>query len=246
MAESVVTKQTTNCKLWVSGYPKFAATYREVGVTCPLSCILNPVWKKLGIDAARLYFNAYSEEELAIMLAGLGECYANKSHTGQHSKRAGTLSTTNWDILAEAKLARINVSGDILASGSGQIDSEFLTGLWQSVEANSALRAWMYTHAWRELSGSEFAGTVPAGLEILASVGSLAEREEAKALGYRTARVTTDPQSVQRGEVVCPEQTGKTEACISCGLCPGRKGVKGTRSDFVDLAVRPDIVFILH
>lgn len=73
-----------------------------------------------------------------------------------------------------------------------------------------------YTHQWRR--APELAPF------CMASVDSLDEAAQARALGFRTFRVSAhvDPQ---RDEILCPasEEAGKRTTCASCGLCAGNK-----------------------
>lgn len=70
-----------------------------------------------------------------------------------------------------------------------------------------------YTHQWRNplLRGFQ---TV-----LMASVDSLAEREQAQSLGWRTFRVSTDGAPHGR-EIECPAYTRGIQ-CQTCGLCKG-------------------------
>ena len=57
----------------------------------------------------------------------------------------------------------------------------------------------------------------------MASVESLIERAEAKALGFRTYRVTHEAERVAHQEAMCPgaKKTGQGLTCIDCGHCNG-------------------------
>lgn len=237
---SVIAEATSNCKLWSKGYPKLGATYRTVGATCPNSCIFHPINKTLSVAEIIARWGE------SVDLLQVGECYANKGHTGNHSRRAAQLTMTDWGKLSKRKLIRINVSGDILLP-DGSLDVDYMLDLCAVARANPETQYWMYTHAWQLLSEGDAQGiAIPSNIEILASVNSDDEYKAAKAWGWRTARATSDVSTLNKREVVCPEQTGKASSCVACGLCPTRKGVKGTRNQFIDLQVAPDIVFILH
>ena len=79
-----------------------------------------------------------------------------------------------------------------------------------------------YTHQWR---------TVPAYWSdvVMASADTMADADEAHAMGYRTFRVSP-AMDRQQGEVLCPasEEAGKKLTCETCGACngtaTGRKG----------------------
>jgi hypothetical protein len=80
-----------------------------------------------------------------------------------------------------------------------------------------------YTHLWR---------TRPHLARFcMASVDSLAERKEAKALGFRTFRVMPSKEKrTHYEEAACPasEEEGKKLTCLQCGYCNGNyTGIKG-------------------
>jgi len=78
-----------------------------------------------------------------------------------------------------------------------------------------ARKKWtLYEHLWREARNqwlAEFA---------MASVESLEEKEEAKALGWRTFRQLKPGEEMQSDEVMCPFVT-KSIQCKDCRLCSG-------------------------
>lgn len=74
-----------------------------------------------------------------------------------------------------------------------------------------------YTHLWREYPLlSAF---------CMASCEDEAEREEAKALGFRTYRVRTEVEPKLDGEGICPasDELGKAVQCAQCMLCGGNR-----------------------
>jgi hypothetical protein len=74
-----------------------------------------------------------------------------------------------------------------------------------------------YTHSWRRFPQlSAF---------CMASVESEAEREEARALGFRTYRVRMSGAPKMTGEGHCPasKEMGKAVQCALCMLCGGKK-----------------------
>jgi hypothetical protein len=81
--------------------------------------------------------------------------------------------------------------------------------------AAAAARTVGYSHQWKT-----------AGLQglVMASCDTVAERLQAKDLGYRTFRVSTDIDPQAR-EILCPasEQAGKRTQCERCGLCDGSR-----------------------
>ena len=87
-----------------------------------------------------------------------------------------------------------------------------------------------YTHQWRtcDRRWSQL---------LMASVHTEAERQEARALGYRTFRIVSGVAEVVRGEVVCPNVTHGVQ-CLKCALCNGSTGV--------DWDGRKDIAIAIH
>jgi len=74
-----------------------------------------------------------------------------------------------------------------------------------------------YTHLWRKFPLlSAF---------CMASCDSEADREEAKALGFRTFRVRGKDDPKLKGEGMCPasEELGKAVQCAQCLLCGGAR-----------------------
>lgn len=74
-----------------------------------------------------------------------------------------------------------------------------------------------YTHQWRDVE------SWPLMEFCMASVDTPAEREEAKALGWRTFRVRTSAEPVLDREVVCPAsaEAGHKTTCEECRACGG-------------------------
>jgi len=79
---------------------------------------------------------------------------------------------------------------------------------------------WTYTHAWRNVPRKSW-----AGVSVLASCENTDQAKEAMESGYPAAVVVGEFQKTTAYEengvklVPCPQQTGKSESCLSCGLC---------------------------
>lgn len=90
--------------------------------------------------------------------------------------------------------------------------------VWRSLTHASA---WSmgYTRQWRDCH-AEFARL------CMASVHSDAERQEAKAMGWRTFRTRTAQQSLGDYEIACPAsaEMGKKATCEECRACSGLGG----------------------
>lgn len=89
--------------------------------------------------------------------------------------------------------------------------------VWRAVVRDA--KGWTgYTHQWRDA----FADLRDL---CMASVDSVAERDEAQAAGWRTFRVHADAESIEptAGEITCPAsaEAGARVTCDRCRLCGG-------------------------
>ena len=78
-----------------------------------------------------------------------------------------------------------------------------------------------YTHQWRECA--------PEYAEVcMASVENATDKAKANAKGYRTFRIVSGVDKLQKDEVLCPasKEAGYKLSCEECGLCSGLKGGK--------------------
>jgi hypothetical protein len=80
--------------------------------------------------------------------------------------------------------------------------------------------AWVYTHAWRDIGRRSF-----GPISTLASCESTAQVRLAQRKGYAAA-IVVDRFASEKAYTVdgvkivpCPQQTGRTENCMSCRLC---------------------------
>lgn len=88
---------------------------------------------------------------------------------------------------------------------------------WRAIVAVAAGHTG-YSHQWHAIDAAAWAPLV------MASVDSAAERDAARALGYRTFRVSVDAADLERGaEVSCPaaKESGARVQCADCLLCGG-------------------------
>ena len=83
-----------------------------------------------------------------------------------------------------------------------------------------------YTHQWQDIDKA-YSQYLMASIDSISS----ATRQQAKEKGYRTFRILSDKDSLEVGEVLCPNYTHNT-SCRDCGLCSGTKG-KGK----IDIAI---------
>jgi hypothetical protein len=86
--------------------------------------------------------------------------------------------------------------------------------VWRTLQAGLAAGT-AYTHQWKAFP--ELASFA------MASVDTPQEREEAKALGFRTFRVRSPADPILPRESVCPAsaEAGKKTACDLCRACGG-------------------------
>lgn len=126
----------------------------------------------------------------------------------------------------DVPLARMRklVAGRMVRVGAYGDPAAIPVDVWQSILPGTSGHTG-YTHQWRE--------TPALSAFFMASVDSEAEREEAKALGFRTFRVKSDHSPKMTGEGICPgsDEMGKAVQCITCMLCDGNRS--GYRHDVV-------------
>jgi len=118
------------------------------------------------------------------------------------------------------------VGGRLVRRGSYGDPSAVPAAVW---DALSASRGTGYTHQWRS---GRLADTV------MASVHTEAERQEARALGYRTFRVMAPGDTLGTREIACPasKEAGALTTCEKCGLCNGSRGPGDKRADIAIMA----------
>lgn len=124
---------------------------------------------------------------------------------------------------------RIHVGGDICRDG--KVDRDYMYALCNVLaelrDKAPNVGVWLYTHAWRELAKTVFLSWLrDYGVQVLASVHTPSEADEAVALGYRLAvdlgeRTPDSATADYHGHkvTVCPHQRGKVEDCEACGFC---------------------------
>ena len=114
------------------------------------------------------------------------------------------------------------VAGRIVRLGTYGDPAAVPVDVWQRLISRAV--AWTgYTHAWRGAGA-------PLRKLCMASVDSEAEMAEARALGWRTFRVVTRTDEVQRfkHESPCPAsaEAGRKLTCIDCTACDGASSTK--------------------
>jgi hypothetical protein len=132
---------------------------------------------------------------------------------------------------ATPEQARDILAGRKVRLGSYGDPAALPFAVWSVALAKTEARTG-YSHAWRSVS--------PALAQfVMASCDSTQDATDAKALGYRTFRVTSlpAPADKRRGEVVCgaSKEAGYKTTCAACLACGGN-GAKA----------RADIVITVH
>lgn len=241
MPSSVTTYQPLKLGQTAKTGAGIATISRPVHDTCPLSC------------------------------AHWDDCYALRGHMATPVVKRSWAENHNvedwpaWSDALSLQLAstpavgvRLHIGGDFLSRG--KVDRPYLAALLSAFRRSAAVRsacgfdplpAWVYTSAWLEMIPHR-AALVRAGIEVFASVHTLAQAIDARGYGYRLAWCSalkkTDvlkmPKSLRprgvlpsgpEGELripICPEQTGNSPDCATCGLCFHKGG--------------PDVAFLTH
>jgi hypothetical protein len=162
-------------------------------------------------------------------LKGSG-CYAEGGMVGMHTRKLNASSEANSATLEELaemeatgirKLSgkyplRLHVVGDATTNQAATILS--LASGEHTAKSNQPV--WSYTHAWRNVSRSSW-----GNVSILASCETVSDAKLAMAKGYAAAVVVSEHASDKAYMVdgvrliPCPQQTGRAENCVKCGLC---------------------------
>lgn len=180
--------------------PGWGATYRPVGASCPRDC----------------------------PLLGNG-CYAQRGRVVIHSKRAARARTVDpLRKLDGCGRVRWEVSGDNFKS-DGSLDEAYVTAKFAWHRRNQGAISLGYTHGASEFEAAGYGPTRwPAGFNLLASCHSLAEAQELRSRGWRTARVVEDETTeLDVCERLCPYDLAKHRGtkpktnCATCRLCWG-------------------------
>lgn len=168
-----------------------AATYRQVGTTCPLSCELlrNP-------DGSP------------------GRCYAQRGHVNFHQRKTGADYVDDLDKARGMDLIRHLISGDWFRTwGNGRrLDLELVETVLEWHKRNPRTQGWSYTHDWRAWDRADLgpsSGLWPENFVLLASCTTPEDRAAANAAGWQTARVIDELSDRAAGETLCPYDAAK-------------------------------------
>jgi len=185
-----------------------AATYRQVGPTCPSSC----------------------------GLLGNG-CYAERGRVGIHQRATGADHVGDLDEAAGMDLLRHMVAGDWFRQWGRwkRLDVAYVLRVIEWHREQPRTQGWSYTHdfeAWDRAGVGPSSGLWPSNFMVLASCETKDAARRAKAAGWKTARVVEDQDTDGRdpGEVYCPYDKAKHSqrggakstpdvTCRTCRLC---------------------------
>jgi len=120
-----------------------------------------------------------------------------------------------YPMATNADLEQVRAKGAVIRFGAYGDPAAVPTRVWEAL-AGVSIRYLGYTHQWRTCDPE-------LARYCMASVDSPEEYGEARAAGWRTFRVRTSDQPLDRGEIVCPAsaEAGKRAVCADCSLCMG-------------------------
>jgi hypothetical protein len=136
--------------------------------------------------------------------------------------------------LTGQKPLRLHVVGDCKTDAAAKTVSSAAA----DYHAKHNQPVWSYTHSWRDVARESW-----QEVSILASCETTADAKAAMDKGYAAAIVVPHHAStkayVEDGVklIPCPEQTGKSENCLSCGLCFNANRLHAIKAV---IAFRPD------
>jgi hypothetical protein len=187
---------------------------------------------KTGIVAATYTPQSTCSDECPLKNSG---CYAEKGHTGIHThrinKRSVASNATQRELALEeaqkirdlepypGRPLRLHVVGDCNTPQAANLVSMAAN----DYQKRGGGRAWTYTHSWRTVPKTSW-----NGVSVLASVHTEKEAAAAMTRGYTPAILVEDfprdhkawkAESLGLRFIPCPQQTGKSQDCVSCGLC---------------------------
>jgi len=123
-------------------------------------------------------------------------------------------------MIADNQIVRLGAYGDPCA-----LPFNFVKEIAQKAKGYTG-----YTHQWK------MPHVQPYKQFLMASVDSLKEYQQAKAMGWRTYRIKNAFENKLNQEIVCPasEEAGKKSTCEKCCLCSGLNG-KGKKDIVINI-----------
>lgn len=138
-------------------------------------------------------------------------CYVTVVNAPSHVWRSFKRGIYSAPSLAECAAA---LAGQTIRIGAYGDPAALPMSVWTTVLAN-AKAVTGYTHAWRSYPALQ--------AYAMASVDTPAEYLEAKRQGWRTFRIRTAADQLNRREVMCPasKEAGHRTTCSACVACGG-------------------------
>ena len=177
-----------------------------------------------------------------------GICYVNKAWLRKAWNR---IQDTILDLSEFRRLRRVKRQPHRI--GSEGDPCAVPLAFWRDFFKTVRPKGWTsYVHGWKSRkmhTTGEMATACDPGFAAfsMASCDTVEERKEAKALGYRTARVAIEGEALLDGEIICPAiKTDGRIQCADCLLCDGDAMGRASFSPYFKGKNRPDIVFPVH
>jgi hypothetical protein len=170
----------------------------------------------------------------AAKAAGLkpaAECYVDLSKAPRAIMRA-YLAGKYIDISNDPAAISALMAGKIVRAGAYGDPCAAPARLWRDVYKLASGRTG-YSHQWHLHQARGLAQFA------MASVDSPAERDQAKAKGWRTFRVKSASEPVLAGEIVCPasSEAGNKTTCKVCQYCNGWSALGRTNRAVGDVVI---------
>lgn len=174
------------------------ATYHPVGLTCPKTCAL-------------LFASETSEEPD-------GPCYALLGNVNRHQRRAGESQYDPFEYLTRlptGAYVRLAVSGDHV----GPSGEAYRLAVRLALVVRPDLKAWTYSHAWRDVAVAAWRATLPKNVSVVASLDDPTEEEVARKLGWEVVASVTETED---GETFTDEEA-RRERALGRFPCPAQR-----------------------
>ena len=145
--------------------------------------------------------------------ANNGTCYVEVGKSVQSVFYAFTRGA--YPLISPSDGARF-LAGRMVRLGTYGDPAAIPANIWRSLISLAAGHTG-YSHQWRAKSAQSLRDLV------MASADNAAERDAARAMGWRTFRIRLESESLGEREIVCPasDEAGFKRQCITCQACDG-------------------------
>ena len=134
-------------------------------------------------------------------------CYVNKGHDPWaiwHACKRGSYLEVGVDVSFEDAITFISDFGKVRFGAYG--DPSASPHIFGALQSHTG-----YTHQWKTSDLDE---------ECMASVETVYQKRKANELGWRTYRIVTNVNQLEKDEIMCPYPKVQ---CVECKLCGGGK-----------------------